>query len=153
MKMHAGAHHFAHVHLCRYAALAYYHMLRPYAHGDLLLRNVLCDKALLLILAQFNAQPVRFDEVAAVALNKAAIEEVHLRRAYKACHEQIGGMVKHLLRRTYLLDKSILHYNYPVAQRHGLGLVVGNIYKRGIYPLPQLYQLRAHLVPQLRVKV
>jgi hypothetical protein len=62
-------------------------------------------------------------------------------------------MVEDLLGRADLLDDAVLHDDYAVAQGHGLGLVVGDVDKGGVYPLPQLDELGAHLVAQLGVQV
>ena len=62
-------------------------------------------------------------------------------------------MVKDLLGRTDLLDKAVLHNDDPVAQSHGLGLVVGHVNKGGVDALTQLDDLGAHLVTQLGVQV
>ena len=62
-------------------------------------------------------------------------------------------MVKDLLGRADLLDEAVLHDHDPVAQRHGLRLVVGDVDERGVDLLPQLDDLRPHLVAQFRVQV
>ncbi|MPM84688.1 hypothetical protein SDC9_131761 [bioreactor metagenome] len=62
-------------------------------------------------------------------------------------------MVEHLLRSADLLDITVFHNDDAVAQRHGLGLVMGNIHKRGVDVLAQLDQLSTHLIAQLCVEV
>ena len=62
-------------------------------------------------------------------------------------------MIKYLLRRTDLLDKSIPHDNDAVAQRHSFRLVVGDVDERRINAMTQVNNFCAHLVTQLCVKV
>ena len=62
-------------------------------------------------------------------------------------------MVKDLLGRADLLDEAILHDDDAVAQGHGLGLVMGDVDKRGVDPLAQLDDLGAHLIAELGVQV
>ena len=52
-----------------------------------------------------------------------------------------------------LLDEAVLHDDDPVAQGHGLGLVMGDVDKRGVDALPQLDDLGPHLVAELGVQV
>ena len=49
--------------------------------------------------------------------------------------------------------KPSLHNDDPVAQGHGLGLVVCNVNKGCIDPFAELDDLSAHLVPELGVQV
>ena len=62
-------------------------------------------------------------------------------------------MAEHLPRRTYLLDIAVFHNDDPVPQGHGLRLVMGDVDKRGIDPLAELDDLRAHLVTELGIQV
>ena len=81
------------------------------------------------------------------------VKEVHLRRADEARHEQVGRVVEHFLRRADLLDEAVLHDDDAVAQGHGLGLVMGDIDKRGVDALPQLDDLGPHLIAELGVQI
>ena len=62
-------------------------------------------------------------------------------------------LLKDLLGGADLLHKAVLHDHDPVAQGHGLCLVVGHVHEGGVDPLPQLDDLRTHLVAQLGVQV
>ena len=123
------------------------------AQHDVLLRHVLGAEPRLLVVGQLHGDAVQRHGVAAILLDETGVEEIHLGRADEACHEQVGGVVEHLLRRADLLDEAVLHDNDAVAQRHGLGLVVGHIDKGGVDALAQLDQLGAHLIAQLGVQI
>jgi len=62
-------------------------------------------------------------------------------------------VIEDFLRGAHLLDLAIPHDDDAVAQRHGLGLVMGNIDESGIDALPQLDDLGTHLVAQLGIQV
>ena len=81
------------------------------------------------------------------------IKKIHLRRTDEVSREQIGRMVKNLLRRTDLLDEAILHDNNPVPQSHSLCLIMGDIEEGSIDLLAQFDNLCAHLITQLGVQV
>ena len=121
--------------------------------GDILSRHVLGLQSGLLALRQIHADTVDVHMVALVILHQAGVKEVHLRRTDETGYEQVGGVIEDLLRRADLLDKAVAHDNDPVAQGHGLGLVVGNIDKGGVDLLAQLDDLGAHLVTELGVQV
>ena len=91
----------------------------------------------------------QFDPVA-VELRR---HEVHRRRADETRHEQVRGLVVELRGRADLLQRAGPHDRDAVAQRHGLGLVVGDVDGRGAEPRLQPRHLGPHLDPQLRVEV
>ena len=62
-------------------------------------------------------------------------------------------MVEDLLGGAGLLDDAVLHDDDAVAQGHGLHLVVGDVDEGGVDLLPELDDLRAHLVAELGVQV
>ena len=96
----------------------------------------------------------QIDGVLAVLLDELGVaEEVHLRRADEACDEQVQRMVKDLLRRADLLNEAVAHDDDAVAQRHSLGLVVGDVDEGGVDAGAQLDDLRTHLVTQLCIEV
>src|ERR1035437_1924808 len=55
------------------------------------------------------------------------IKEVHLWRSDKACDKGISRLVVNFKRRTNLLHLSGAHDTNPVAQGHGLNLVVRDV--------------------------
>jgi hypothetical protein len=57
------------------------------------------------------------------------------------------------LRVAELLQHPVAHDRHPLAQRHRLDLVVGDVDRRDPQPLVQPRQLRPHRRPQLRVEV
>ena len=81
------------------------------------------------------------------------LHEVHLRRAYEACHELVHGMVIEVLRSVYLMHESVLHYHNPVSHGHGLGLVVRNVYEGRAKPLVKLAYLAPHRCTELCIEV
>ena len=83
----------------------------------------------------------------------AVLKEVHLRRADEAGDEEVCRMVEDLLRRADLLDEAVAHDDDAVAERHCLGLVVGDVDERGVDLVAQLDDLGAHLVAELGVEV
>ena len=93
------------------------------------------------------------DGVGIAALLQGGVEEVHLGHADEAGHKEIGGVVEDLLGGADLLDEAVLHDDDPVAQGHGLRLVVGHVHKCRVDLLPELDDLRPHLVAELGVQV
>ena len=83
----------------------------------------------------------------------AVIKEVHDRHADEAGDKQIDRFAEHLLRGADLVDNAVLHDDDPVAQCHGLGLVMRDIHERRIDSLAQLDDLRTHLVTQFCIQV
>ena len=80
-------------------------------------------------------------------------QEVHRRRADEAGHEEVAGVLVELPRCGELLQKAALEYGDPVAERHRLGLVVGDVDRGDAEPLLQPGDLGAHLSAELRVEV
>ena len=152
-----AAHHLGHVHLRGDCALVLrirqHDVLGADAEDDLLWLLVLRLERLLHLFRHFDDCAFHTDDVSAVLNGEFRIEEVHLRGTNEARDEQIRRMIEYLLRRTDLLDVAILHDNDTIAQRHGFGLVVGNVHKRGVDVLTQLDELSAHLVTQFGVEV
>ena len=128
-------------------------MLRTHAQRDRLRLDIILEQTLFLVLAQLDLQSADLHEVLAALARELRVKEVHNGHADEARHEQVRRMVEHVLRRADLLDVAVLHDDDPVAQRHGLRLVVGDVHERGVDPLAQLDDLRAHLVTQLGVQV
>ena len=152
--MHRGAHQLADIHGTLDAVGAEHDVIGANAQRHVLFRYIFSAEPGLLILGQFHVDAVDSHGVFAVTvLHQLRVKEVHLGRADKAGHEQIGRVVKDLLGRADLLDEAILHDDDAVAQGHGLGLVMGDVDKRGVDPLAQLDDLGAHLVAELGVQV
>ena len=80
-------------------------------------------------------------------------QEVHARRADEARDEQVARVVVELHRRGDLLELAAEHDRHAVAQRHGLGLVVGHVDRGGVEPVLDPRHLGAHLHAQLGVEV
>ena len=87
-----------------------------------------------------------------VALHRGG-QEVHRRGADEARDEQVGGVLVELARGRVLLEHPALEHRDPVAQRHRLGLVVGDVDRGDAQPLLQPRDLRAHLPAELGVEV
>src|SRR5712671_4278948 len=81
------------------------------------------------------------------------VDEVHGRRANKTGHELVGGLAVYRKRRADLLNPAVAHDHDPIAQRHGLDLVVSHEHRRGRNLGMQALDLNAHLRAQLGVKV
>ena len=79
--------------------------------------------------------------------------EVHRRRADEAGDEQVDRVVVELLRAADLLELALAHHRDPVAERHRLGLVVGDVDGGRLEPVLDPRDLGAHLHAQLRVEV
>ncbi len=79
--------------------------------------------------------------------------EVHRRRADEAGDEDVGRVVVHVPRGVDLLEDAVLEHRDPVAHRHGLDLVVGDVDRRDAEPALQRGDLGAGLHAQLRVEV
>ena len=156
VEMDRRAHHLRHVHsaphrLGRIPGQG--DVLRPDAQRDGAGLDLLPGQVRLLGFGEFHPGVLQDHRIAAVFLHQLRIKEVHLGRADKARHEQVRGMVEHLLGRADLLDDAVLHDDDPVAQGHGLGLVMGNVNEGSIDPFTQLDDLSTHLVPELGVQV
>src|SRR5215831_18895264 len=74
-------------------------------------------------------------------------------RAEEAGHEAVGRCLVHLARRRNLLHFALVHHHHTIAERHGLGLVVGDVDEGRGQPLVQLFDLAAHLGAQRRIQV
>src|SRR5690606_34187002 len=72
------------------------------------------------------------------------VDEVHRRRADKAGDKDVDRIVVDLQGRADLLDEPVFHHADPVAHRHGLGLVVGDVNRRGLESRVELGELRPH---------
>jgi hypothetical protein len=90
---------------------------------------------------------------AQVAVLQGAGQEVHRRRADGAGHEQVARPLVQLLRGADLLDDAGAHDRDPVAEGHGLGLVVGDVDGGGAELVLEPGHGRPHLHPQLGVQV
>jgi hypothetical protein len=81
------------------------------------------------------------------------LQQVHRRRPDERGHEQVGRLAVEHLRRGDLLEPPVPHDRHPVAHRHGLDLVVGDVDGRGLEVALELGDLGPHLHPQLGVEV
>jgi len=88
-----------------------------------------------------------------LAVLETGIDEVHRRRADEARDEEVDRIVVELLRRTDLLEMPAAHDGDPIAEGHGLRLVVRDVERRRAEPLLQARHLAPHLHAQLRVQV
>ncbi len=97
--------------------------------------------------------------VAAGKFDRAAVpghlgvEQVHGRRADEAGDEGAGRVLVELDRRAELLDYAGVEYQQPVAEGHGLDLVMGDVDAGDAEILLQFLDLKAHLHAQLGVQV
>ena len=153
VQVHARAHHFADVNLGLDAILADVGVLGTDTEGDRLALHVVLQQARFLVGGELDLIAAELDEELVALAGQLGVEEVHLRHADEAGDEQVGGMVENLLRGADLLDVTVAHDDDTVAQRHGLGLVVGDVDESGVDALAQLDDLRAHLVAELGVEV
>jgi hypothetical protein len=88
-----------------------------------------------------------------VAVLQRAWEEVHCRGADEAGHEQVAGPLIQLLGGADLLNDPGAHDRDPVAEGHGLGLVVGDVDGGGAELVLEPGHGGPHLHPQLGVQV
>ena len=102
---------------------------------------------------QSDQIPADLCAVNAVALGDDRIQEVHLRGTDKAGHKQVAGEIVQILRSIHLLDDTVFHNDDPVAHRHCLGLVMGDVDKGGLQALMQTADLRTHRGTQLGIQV
>ena len=79
--------------------------------------------------------------------------QVHRRGAHERGDEEIGRPVVESLGRGELLEQPPVEDGDPVAHRHRLGLIVGDIERRDSEPALDAQHLGAHLHAQLRVEV
>ena len=90
---------------------------------------------------------------AVALLGHRHVDEVHLRGADEAGHEQVAGLVVELGGGVHLLHDAVLHDDDAGAERHGLGLVMRDVDDRGAEAVVQLGDLGAHLDAELGVEV
>ena len=90
----------------------------------------------------------------AVARRDAAAKrnEAHRRRADEVRHEQRGGAVVDVLRRTQLLDHAAVHQRDRIGHGHRLELVVRDVHGGRLEAVVQRAQLAAHHLAELRVQ-
>ncbi len=71
----------------------------------------------------------------------------------KPATNRLTGLVVELLRAADLLQLALPHHRDPIAERHRLGLVVGDVDGRRLEPVLDPRDLGPHLHAQLRVEV
>ncbi len=86
-------------------------------------------------------------------LGQSAVEEVHLRRSYKACDELVAGEIVQITRTVYLLNETVLHNDDARTHSHSFHLVVGYVNKGRLQFVMQLAYLRTHSGTQFRVEI
>ena len=153
VQVHGGAHHFAHIDLGGDAGIADEGMLRTDAERDLLRLDIVRGEARFLLRVKLHLYTAELDKELIALAGELRVEEVHLRRADEARDEEVAGVIEHFLRSADLLDIAVAHDDDTVAEGHGLGLVVGDVYESGVYAFTQLDDFSAHLVAELRVEV
>ena len=79
--------------------------------------------------------------------------EGHGRRAHKARHEEIGGVVVEVLRGVDLLDKAPLHDHNAGSHGHGLHLVVGDVDEGGAQSFVESCDLGPHDTAELGIQI
>ena len=80
-----------------------------------------------------------------VPLLERGLDEVHRRRADEAGDEEVGGRVVERLRLVDLLQMAATQHANPVAERHGLALIMGDVDRRDAEVALDPRDLRAHL--------
>ena len=91
---------------------------------------------------------------AAVGADKASLEEVHRRRADERGDEHVVGLVVERPRvAPTCWSMPVAEHGHPVAHRHRLDLVVGDVDRGGLEVALQPGDLRAHLHAELGVEV
>ena len=86
-------------------------------------------------------------------LEKPLREEIHGGRPYEPGDEFVGRPLVDFERRGDLPYAAGVHYDYALAHRHRLRLVVRHVYHRRAEPVVEAYYLRAHFDAHLRVEV
>src|SRR5207248_11157924 len=84
---------------------------------------------------------------------EGGLDEIHCRRAYEARDEEVGRLAIETLGRIHLQHLSVAQNGYPLAERHRLGLVVGDVDRGRPQAGMQLGERRAHAYPKLCVEV
>ena len=105
-----------------------------------------------LLVERDRVGPGRRDD-AAVGTAQRRLDHVHRGRADEAADEQVDRPVVELLRLGHLLDLALAHDRDPVAHRHRLDLVVGDVDRRDPEVVLQPGDLGAHLHAKLCVEV
>ncbi|MNI73833.1 hypothetical protein D3C73_1298690 [compost metagenome] len=72
--------------------------------------------------------------------------------ADKAGDKGVGRLLVDVSRRGQLRDTTALHDQYPIPQRHGFALVVGDEHRSHAQAAQQLIQLAAKAFAQLRIQ-
>ena len=80
-------------------------------------------------------------------------DQVHGRLAHESGHERVHRVLVDLLRRTELAHAAALHHRDPVAEPHGLGLVVRHVERRGADLALEALELVAGRVAELGVEI
>ena len=129
-------------------------VLGAHAQDNVLGLHAGVAQALLLCRAGNKGSTLHLNRIGTVCrAGEAGVVVVHLRHSYESRDKEVRRVVKHLLRGTHLLHLAVFHDDDAVAQRHGLGLVMRDVDKRGVDALAQLDDLCAHLVAKLCVQV
>ena len=122
VQVHLAAHHLGHVHLAGHGIGARGggkgDVLGTDAHSHLALAHALPGQQLLGLVSQHHGGLAHLELVLAVLLLQLAVEEVHLGRADEAGHEQVGGLVEHLLGGADLLDEALERARRLVAEKN-----------------------------------
>ena len=82
-----------------------------------------------------------------------AIEKVHGRAAQESRHKEIGWPVIDIPGRIELQQLALVDYGDAAGQRHGLGLIVGDVQRNDSQLVLQAPKLGAHLDAQAGVEV
>ena len=81
------------------------------------------------------------------------LDEVHRRAADEPRDEAVDRLVIQLLRRAHLLQKTFVHHRDPLAHRHRLDLVVGDVDHGRLEALVEPGDLGTGLHAQLGIEV
>ena len=123
------------------------------AHAERDLVADMAAQALRRLVRQLEAQAGVLGDQRSIRLSHCNGGEIHRRGADEAGNELVGRLIVQLERLSHLLHHAVLHDDDPVAQRHGLDLIVGNINGGGAETQMQFLELNAHLHPQLGIKI
>ena len=122
-------------------------------HNNFLTNVILECRVIGLFCRQLNGATLKVEVNIFALLFKRTCNEVHLRRAYEACNENVAGIVIQILRSIDLLNKTVLHNDYTCSHGHSLDLVVSNVYEGGTDSLMQLGKLGSHCSTELCIEV
>jgi hypothetical protein len=81
------------------------------------------------------------------------MDEVHGRRADEGGDKEVDRVAEEVLRCGALLQDAVAEHRDPLAERHRLHLVVGDVHRRDTEPLMQQRELGPHADAQLGVEV